>query len=144
MLKRLQQQHILQLHHLPIIDAAIDESFFLARVDRLLSMGQLDMAGDLLRAAGLDAPERFRRAFDIALLQGTETQACRALKDQMHLAPDYMARVFCTARLGDWRAAAVTLEDARSAGPAGGQLGQGVLGAHACTAWARWAPAAIS
>lgn len=81
----------------------------LARVDRLLAMGALEQAGALLDAAGVGEPERFRRAFDVALLTGTEDRACAQMVASPALAPTFPARVFCLARSGDWNAAALTL-----------------------------------
>lgn len=63
-----------------------------------------------------ETPERFRRYFDIALLQGTETDACARMLARPDISPTYPARIFCLARGGDWRAAAVTLETANSLG----------------------------
>lgn len=107
---------LLTLEFKPPIDAAIDDSFFLARIDRLLSMGQLERAEALLEIAGLDDAERFRRAFDIALLRGTETEACRTIEETPDLSPTYPARIFCLARLGEWDVAALTLGNAEALG----------------------------
>ncbi len=95
---------------------AEDDRLFLARVDRLLAMGALEDADALLRRAGAETPERFRRAFDISLLMGTETLACRRMKALPEISPTYPARIFCLARNGDWHAAAVTLETAKTLG----------------------------
>lgn len=100
----------------PPIDAAVDDSFFLARVDRLLAMGHLDAAGDLLLQAGITEPSRFRRLFDIALLTGTETEACQTIEETPELSPTYPARIFCLARLGKWDVAALTLGNAETLG----------------------------
>ncbi len=100
----------------PPVDAAIDDSFFLARVDRLLAMGHLTDAKALLDAAGTTEAERFRRAFDIALLTGTETEACGVIEDTPDLSPTYPARIFCLARLGEWEVAALTLGNAEALG----------------------------
>ncbi|MEM0945915.1 MAG: hypothetical protein AAGK37_00805 [Pseudomonadota bacterium] len=89
---------------------------FLARVDRLLEMGALDHALELLELAGIDTPDRFRRYFDVALLKGREQAACDVLRLSPGIAPTYPARVFCLARAGDWNAAAVTLETANTLG----------------------------
>ena len=98
------------------IDAAIDDQFFLARVDRLLALGQLDLAQDLISKAGPIEPNRFRRAFDIALLRGEETEACRVIEETPDLSPTYPARIFCLARLGQWDVAALTLGNAEALG----------------------------
>ncbi|NNE81928.1 MAG: hypothetical protein HKN18_16790 [Silicimonas sp.] len=100
----------------PPIDAVVDDSFFLARVDRLLAMGQLDLAGQLIVAADDPRPAYFRRTFDIALLTGTETDACRQIGETPDLSPTYPARIFCLARLGEWDVAALTLGNAEALG----------------------------
>lgn len=100
----------------PPIDAALDDSLYLARLDRLLAMGHLDAAGALIEAAGAPEPQRFRRAFDIALLTGTETEACRVIEATPEISPTYPVRIFCLARLGQWDVAALTLGNAEALG----------------------------
>ena len=100
----------------PPIDAAIDDSFFLARVDRLLAAGQLGKADALIELAGTTEAERFRRSFDIALLRGTETEACQIVETTPELLPTYPTRIFCLARLGQWDVAALTLRNAEALG----------------------------
>ena len=100
----------------PPIDAAIDDRFFLARIDRLLSMGHLQEADEIIRRAGPEESRRFRRAFDIALLAGTETEACRIIEKVPDISPTYPARIFCLARLGNWDVAALTLGNAEALG----------------------------
>lgn len=98
----------------PPADAVIDSSFFLARVDRLLEMAQLDSARDLIAETGSPDAQKFRRAFDIALLTGTETEACRVMTETPDLSPTYVARIFCLARGGQWEVAALTLGNAEA------------------------------
>ncbi len=100
----------------PPIDAAIDDRFFLARIDRLLSMGHLQEAYELIRLVGPEESRRFRRAFDISLLMGTETEACRIIENAPDISPTYPARIFCLARLGNWDVAALTLGSAEALG----------------------------
>ena len=100
----------------PPVDAAIDDRFFLARIDRLLSMGHLQEADEIIRLAGPEESRRFRRAFDIALLTGTETEACRIIENAPDISPTYPARIFCLARLGNWNVAALTLGNAEALG----------------------------
>jgi hypothetical protein len=100
----------------PPVDAAIDDSFFLARIDRLLAMGHLMPAADLLKSAGPTEAKRFRRVFDIALLTGTETEACGIVESTPDLSPTYPTRIFCLARLGEWDVAALTLGNAEALG----------------------------
>ena len=58
----------------PPVDAAIDSSLYLARLDTLLSQARLDDAEALIEVAGPPTPQSFRRTFDIALLKGTENE----------------------------------------------------------------------
>ena len=92
------------------------DTVFLARVDRLLSMGALDQAEALLSRAGASSPEIFRRWFDTALLLGTEHELCEVLRATPELSPTFPARIFCLARGGDWNAAVLTLETGRALG----------------------------
>lgn len=87
---------------------------FLARVDKLLDMGALEEARALLERAGPTSPDLFRRWFDISLLIGLEDQACRVMLAKPQIAPTYPARIFCLARSGDWSAAVLTLNTART------------------------------
>ena len=48
--------------------------------------------------AGPETPQLFARWFDVTLLMGQEDAACDRLIAMPHLAPDYGARIFCTAR----------------------------------------------
>ncbi|AZQ66266.1 hypothetical protein EF888_03430 [Silicimonas algicola] len=100
----------------PPVDAMVDDSLYLARIDRLLGVGHLDAADALIREAGAPEPKRFRRAFDIALLKGTETNACLDIDETPDISPTYMARIFCLARLGKWDVAALTLGNAQALG----------------------------
>lgn len=94
-------------------DGAEAEDLTLARIDRLVDMGAVEPALALtLRAGPTASRDLFQRWFDTALLTGQEDKACAALLDKPHLSPGYDARVFCTARTGDWNTAALTLENA--------------------------------
>ena len=52
----------------------------LARIDKLLDIGALDQAAGAARRGGPEEPELFRRAFDVALLTGTEDRACVTMR----------------------------------------------------------------
>lgn len=93
-----------------------DGSLFLARVDRLLDIGALEAAQALLEETDREAPEVFRRWFDVSLLTGTEDAACAMIRTRPGLASTYPARIFCLARNGDWPAAVLTLSSARALG----------------------------
>lgn len=97
-------------------DAGEDSALFLARVDKLIAMGALDPAEALLKRAGPTTPELFSRWFDVALLLDNEDEPCQALNEKPHLSASYSARIFCTARGGDWDVAALTLGTAKALG----------------------------
>ena len=84
-------------------------ALFLARIDKLLDMGALDPALELLNQVDTKTPAIFRRWFDVALLTGTEDEACAYMRDTPSTAPSSTTRIFCLARNGDWSAAALTL-----------------------------------
>jgi hypothetical protein len=96
--------------------ANAEGALFLARVDKLLDLGALETAQSMIEQAEPDTPPLFRRWFDVALLTGTEDNACEAMRDTPSIAPTYPARIFCLARNGDWAAAALTLNTHRVLG----------------------------
>ncbi|PUB19260.1 hypothetical protein [Yoonia sediminilitoris] len=96
--------------------AGPEGALFLARIDKLLDLGALEPAKSLIEEANPDTPALFRRWFDVALLNGTEDQACNALRSAPSVAPTASARIFCLARNGDWNAAALTLNTNRVLG----------------------------
>lgn len=104
----------------PPADARGEGRLLLARVDKLLALGAVEPAEALIEAArrqgGAPEAELFRRAFDVAMLTGTEDRACAAMRDAPDLSPTFPARVFCLARAGDWNAAALTLRTAQALG----------------------------
>ena len=100
----------------PPADAGASGSFLIARVDRLLDFGALDQAQALLQVSGTSQPALFRRWFDVELLLGQETAACKAMAQTPEIAPTLPARIFCLARDGDWSAAVLTLNGAEALG----------------------------
>jgi len=100
----------------PPIDAASDNSLYLARLDTLLAFARLDEAEALIKAAGPPEPQRFRRTFDIALLKGTEAGSCDVISTNPDISPTFPARIFCLARNGEWDVAALTLGTAEALG----------------------------
>ncbi|WP_127112251.1 hypothetical protein [Shimia sediminis] len=98
----------------PPWDAGASDQLLLARVDKLVAMGALEQAAALLERAGPSTPALFGRWFDITLLMGQEAAACDALVAAPRLAPDYSARIFCTARAGDWNGAVLMLESSNA------------------------------
>ncbi len=100
----------------PPLGAGPDGAMFLARVDTLLDLGALEPAQALLEEAVPDTPELFRRWFDVSLLTGSEDTACDLMRSKPSIVTTYPARIFCTARNGDWTAAALTLNTGRALG----------------------------
>lgn len=98
------------------LDIQNDGRLFVARVDALLTQGLIEEADALMQRAGSNAPEVFRRSFDAKLLMGTESEACAQLQTTRGLSPALPTRIFCLARDGDWRAAALTLETSTALG----------------------------
>ncbi|MFD1158498.1 hypothetical protein [Roseovarius aestuarii] len=93
-------------------DAGQNALFLNARVDALMAFGAADPARALLDRAGPLNPALFDRWLDVSLLNGTEDEPCKALREQPSLSEDYAARIYCTARVGDWPTAALTYETA--------------------------------
>ncbi|QBF31665.1 hypothetical protein [Thalassococcus sp. S3] len=101
----------------PLPTVRADEAVLLARIDRLIQLGAIDPAQSLIEQAGADRnAEVFRRAFETALLIGSEDKRCETLLDQPHLSPGLDAQIFCTARAGDLTAASVMFDGARALG----------------------------
>ncbi|MFM2391952.1 MAG: hypothetical protein RLZZ437_3507 [Pseudomonadota bacterium] len=100
----------------PPIDSTGNGQLLLSRVDKLLALGALDQAQALLAAADPTEPALFQRAFDVALLTGTEDNQCKVLLETPALSPTFPARIFCIARSGDWAAAALSLRTGQTLG----------------------------
>ena len=100
----------------PPADSDGSGRLLLARIDKLLELAALDAAAELITAAGMSGPEIFRRRFDIALLTGTEDDACAELNRAPGMSPTFPARIYCLVRAGDWQAAALTLRTAQALG----------------------------
>lgn len=90
-------------------DSGAGSPLLQARVDALMRLGAVEAVQALLDRTGATTPQLFARWFDATLLTGDEDLACRKLGAAPHLNPSYAARVFCTARAGDWSTAALTL-----------------------------------
>ena len=87
------------------------ETLLLARLDRLYALGATDPVQALVQLADpAGNRDRFARWFDATLLNGDEDRACGAMVARPWLAPNDRARVFCSARRGDWSTAALLLE----------------------------------
>ncbi|TQS72839.1 hypothetical protein ERN12_03370 [Rhodobacteraceae bacterium] len=92
------------------------KTLFLARVDKLLDLGALEPARALLDQVHTPDAPIFRRRFDVALLLGEETAACKTMENAPDVAPTFAARIFCLARNGDWNAAALSLQTGEALG----------------------------
>ncbi|WP_141102040.1 hypothetical protein [Oceanicola sp. 22II-s10i] len=99
-------------------DTARDQpDLLLARLDRLVDLGSVEPAKALAEHVGPERhPGLFRRYFDMALLTGTETEACARIAARPDLSPGTAAQVYCMARLGDWNAAMLTFSTMRALG----------------------------
>ena len=91
----------------PPADSTGGTELFLSRIDRLIALGALEPAQAMLDILPHDDPELFARRFDIALLMGRERNLCREMRDRPAYAPSIEALIFCLARIGEWRQAAV-------------------------------------
>ncbi len=107
---------ILLTETVPPAASGPENRVLLARIDALMDAGMLEEAEALVDAAGVTDPELFRRAFDIGLLTGRVDDECEQLRGSPALSPTLPARVYCLARLGDWSAAALTLNLGREVG----------------------------
>jgi hypothetical protein len=100
----------------PPRDGDPQNAVFLARIDKMLDLGNLEPALSLLEMVERPDAEVFRRFFDVSLLVGEEDRACRVMSLSPQIAPTFPARIFCLARGGDWNAAALSLRTATSLG----------------------------
>lgn len=87
-----------------------------ARIEALRRFGAVAPARALLERAGPRRKDVFDQWLDLALLDGAEDAPCQALAQNPALSPDYAARIFCTARAGDWTTAALTFDTAQALG----------------------------
>ncbi|WP_301066583.1 hypothetical protein [Pseudooceanicola sp.] len=93
----------------PIEGEGNEPVLLLARIDALIALGAVDPALALVDHAGAEShPELFKRYFDLSVLAGSEGDSCARMVHRPDLAPDFAARIYCLARMGDWNAAMVT------------------------------------
>jgi len=100
----------------PPPDAGPQARFLAARLAALRRFGAVEPALALVERAGGARPALFDAWLDLALLEGGEEPACRALADELHLSGDLGARVYCLARMSDWETAALILHGAEATG----------------------------
>lgn len=96
----------------PPIDTGAGERFLSARLMALRQFGAVEPALALVEAAGPLPGNLFDHWFDLALLSGQENRPCTALSRRPHLTSSLAARVFCSARAGDWEKAALIYDSA--------------------------------
>ena len=87
-----------------------------ARLDKLIALGALEQASQLIDAAQDTSAVLGARAFDIALLLGEEDRACQKMSGQVSTREGQAAQIFCMARRGDWQSAWSSLRVAESLG----------------------------
>lgn len=83
-----------------------------ARLDWLRNAGSVEEALALLNIAGIQDPRLFTRWADLNLVLGRAEPICRAVLSAPDLTSDMALRIFCAARSGDWRQAALLLNGA--------------------------------
>ena len=93
-------------------DAGSGARFLAARLAALRQFGAVEPALALVERAGGATPALFDQWLDLALLDGSEERACAALSEAPHLSRRLAARIYCTARDGDWDTAALTYHGA--------------------------------
>ncbi|WP_071795569.1 hypothetical protein [Natronohydrobacter thiooxidans] len=91
-------------------------TLLLARIDKLVSLGALEQASQLIDAAAEPSAALRARAFDISLLLGEEDRACARMSGMISATEGQAAQIFCMARHGEWQAAWTSLKVARSLG----------------------------
>lgn len=100
----------------PPADSGDTAEFLRARAQTLVRFGAVDPARALLERAGPARPELFDLWLDLTLLSGDEDKPCAILRSNPALSAEYGARIYCTARAGDWMTAALTYETAAALG----------------------------
>lgn len=98
------------------LSAATRGTLLLARVDKMVALGALEQASQLIEAAQDPTADLRARAFDIALLLGEEDRACAQMSGKITAQTGQAAQIFCMARRGDWQSAHSSLTVARSLG----------------------------
>ena len=92
---------------------------FLSRTDKLISFGALEQAGALLDRSGLEDRELFARWFDIGLLTGPASDECSSMLAVPAHAPSKSALIYCLAKRGEPKAAAILYSGAAALGDFG-------------------------
>lgn len=98
------------------VDANADAVFLSARIAALWRAGAVEPALALIERAGPATESLFDQWLDLALLSGQEDTPCTELTRQPRLSKQFDARIFCTARSGDWQTAALIYDNAATLG----------------------------
>ncbi len=112
---------IAALYHILLLAEAepptgAEGAYLRTRVGMLRRFGAVEPALELLARAGKDTPETFPAWFDLALLSGSESEACSALQGTPGLMPDDGARIYCATLTGDWATAALMYDTGAALG----------------------------
>lgn len=100
----------------PTWDSSGEGELFLARVDKLIELGALEQANELMDRSGGKGKELDIRRFDIALLTNTEHIPCSGIKNKTIEVPSYTHQIYCFVRLGEWKNAELVFEAAKTIG----------------------------
>ena len=99
----------------PAGDPAAQNKLTKTRIEKLMMLGAIDPALALVeQAGGPSSPALFDLWMQLSLLVGTEDTACGVLSRSAHLTSDTAAKIFCSARAGDWENAALMLGSAKA------------------------------
>lgn len=93
------------------------DRWLIQRIDALFQLGALEPTLSLLQQAGPELnKENFARWLDVSLLMRSDSQPCTALVETPALRPNEAARIYCTARSGDFETAALLYGTASALG----------------------------
>ncbi|MXZ50078.1 MAG: hypothetical protein F4073_04290 [Rhodobacteraceae bacterium] len=100
----------------PTWDSSGEGELFLTRVDKLIELGALEHANELMDRSGGKGKELDIRRFDIALLTNTEHIPCSGIRNRTIEIPSYTHQIYCFVRLGEWKNAELLFEAAKTIG----------------------------
>ncbi|MDU8913020.1 hypothetical protein [Aestuariicoccus sp. MJ-SS9] len=100
----------------PARDPGGETSLLAARTDALMQRGVVEPALALIERAGPADPALWPYWFELGLLTGDTSAACAALRRDPGLGGDLRARIWCSAREGDWGYAATLLQTGAALG----------------------------
>ncbi|SHH75230.1 hypothetical protein [Marivita hallyeonensis] len=94
--------HTLLLAEADPPQASDGKRLFEARIDALYDHGLVAPAEAMVDRAGDLTPTLFQRAFDLALLTGSDEALCQRLNENPSLSRDLSTRIWCATRAGDF------------------------------------------